>query len=338
MGALDKIFKYLLIVTILFSIVYVSNSIGLFWITVFLISIGTLIKSSDYFTEAAEKLGLVIGIPQFIVGVTIVSIGTSLPELMTSLIAVFRGVTEFVAGNAIGSNIANILLVIGAAAIFAKKTMKVEWSLIDVDLPLLLICTFVLYFCVADGMFTFGEAVLCLLGYLIYTMYVISTRTDDDKSTEKFKWSIIVTLILSSVGIFFGAQYTIDSIIAIINLPFFIKLGIDTSMIALSAVALGTSLPELTVSISAAKKGNYEMALGNVIGSNIFNSFVVMGIPALISPLVISSTILTLAVPFMIAATFVLIVSILDKSISKYEGAMFVLLYVLFIIKLMGGQ
>lgn len=300
-------------------------------IIVFIIALVLLIKSSDIFTTYAEKLGLVIGIPPFIVGVTIVSIGTSLPELVSSLVSVFRGASEFVAGNVVGSNITNILLVVGVTAIIARK-LKVEWDLIKVDLPLLLGSCFLITFMMWDGVFTFWEAILCLGGYLTYMLYFIAQhkKSSVKMKKEKFSWKIIIFLVLSGTGIYFGAEYMIKAIIEGTQLPFFMSLGINTSIIALTAVALGTSLPELMVSIQAARKKNFEVALGNVLGSNIFNSFVVMGISGLFGTLD-TSAVVVLAVPFMVAATFLYIISTQDKEVSRFEGMIFVLFYILFI-------
>lgn len=327
-----KAFLGVFLLLVLLSLTYFSDSLMFFWIAVFLTSLFLLLKSSDYFTDAAEKIGISLGIPAFIVGVTIVSVGTSLPELASSFVSVFKGASEFVVGNVVGSNVANILLVVGIAAIFARK-LKVSWDLINVDLPLLMASAIVLVFICLDGQITMIEAILALLGYGIYLAYTTSFhKKDKDNKREKFKFTYILILILSSVGIYFGAEYTIQSVIRLSEMFSF---G-DTSVLALSAVALGTSLPELMVSVQAARKGNHEMALGNVLGSNIFNSFVVTGLPALFGTLVVPGNIITIGLGFMGAATLFYIVSVMDKEITMYEGAMFFLIYVLFIGKLFG--
>ncbi|MFC1697892.1 calcium/sodium antiporter, partial [Nanoarchaeota archaeon] len=304
-------------------------------IIIFLAALFVLIKSADFFTDAAEDIGLALGIPQFIVGVTIVSVGTSLPELASSLISVTRGASEFVVGNVVGSNIANILLVLGIAAIVAKK-MKMDFDLVKVDLPLLLGSSFLLgaliYFAPFSGqvkMFTLFSGILCIVGYVIYVMYAVSHHEKEKKKKHPFKWKSVGILLIGAVFIYLGAEFVIDSVIAGGT-----QLGVSTSVIALSAVALGTSLPELTVSIQAVRKKKYEVAVGNALGSNIFNTFIVMGIPAMFGSLVIPMSIITFALPFMIGATLLFIISIMDKEISRYEGLMFVLFYIVFIWKL----
>ncbi len=306
------------------------------WIVVFVIALAVLIKASDYFTEAAEKLGLNFGLPPFIIGVTIVALGTSLPELMSSIIAVLKGNTEIVAANVIGSNIANILLVLGVAAIIAKK-MKLSYELIHVDLPLLASSAIFLTVTIWDGVFTFPEAILSLVGIIIYLAYTVRNTGHEDKETKKevnaleknstIKQTAIV--IISAIFIFIGAKFTIDSVIQVSQM-----LNIATELIAVSAIALGTSLPELMVSISAARKGKAEIAIGNVLGSNIFNSFVVMGIPTLIKPLTITKETLNFSLPMMVIATILYFIMVQDKEITKYEGAMLVLFYIFFIGKL----
>ena len=152
----------------------------LIWIAVFCISLFVLIKAADYFTESAEKIGLAFKISPFVLGVTVISIGTSLPELATSLIAVFKNQTEIVAANALGSNIANILLVVGIAAIVAG-TLKVKRSLIDIDLPLLVAATSLIIIIMWDRQVTLGEGIVAVLGYMVYAAYTIKGEKEEKK-------------------------------------------------------------------------------------------------------------------------------------------------------------
>ncbi|MBU1178478.1 calcium/sodium antiporter [Patescibacteria group bacterium] len=306
----------------------------LFWIAIFVISLAVLIKAADYFTKYSEKLGSALGIPQFIIGVTIVSIGTSLPELATSLIAVFKGSTEIVAGNVIGSNIANILLVVGLAAVLSRK-MVVKRSLINLDAPLLLAVTFLAVFVLWDKQVTFIESLFLIASYLVYILYSIYSRSKAEESNSQKKgevsFKMVAMIILGGLGVYLGAKYSIDSVLNISEI-----LQINSSVIALSAIALGTSLPEVLVSVSAARKGNYEMALGNVFGSNIFNIAMVIGIPGLISTLGVSSETFLIAIPFMVAATVLYVISGISQKIYSWEGALYLIIYCLFIGKLFG--
>ena len=305
----------------------------IFWIVVFVLSLAVLVKAADYFTKYSERLGKGLGIPQFIIGVTIVSIGTSLPELATALLAVFKQNTEIVAGNAIGPNIANILLVVGLSALIARK-MKVERSLINLDAPLLASVTGLAVFIMWDKVVTFQEGIILVISYIIYSLYSIYSHGDEgikSKTKKKFEFKVLIFVIISSAFIYLGAKYTIDSVIEISDI-----LNINSSIIALSAIAIGTSLPEVLVSVAAARKGKYEMALGNVFGSNIFNIAMVIGIPALITDLSISSDTMLLAIPFVILATLLYVISSISQKIYNWEGAMYLLIYILFIGKLFG--
>ncbi|MDD4607373.1 MAG: calcium/sodium antiporter [Patescibacteria group bacterium] len=303
------------------------------WILVFAVSLFVLIKAADYFTDAASKLGLILGLSPFIVGVVIVGVGTSLPELASSISAVLKGTTEVVAGNVVGSNIANILLIIGLSAVIFKK-IEVKRELINLDLPLLAGTTVILIVLLLwDGVFNFFEALVALLVYGIYIHYVFKNHDHDFKPIkihkEKIDFKLIAILISSVVFICLGANYVIESVIKISQI-----LNIGTAIISLSAVALGTSLPELFVSISAAKKKDYEMALGNVFGSNIFNGCVVIGIPALIHNLEISATIITIGLPFLIIATILYVISGIKRMVYVWEGALYVLIYFVFLAKI----
>ena len=328
------------------------------WIIIFIASLAVLVKAADVFTDNSEKLGLALKIPSFIVGVTIVSVGTSLPELATSLIAVFRGQTEIVAANAIGSNIANIFLVVGFSTIVARR-MSVKRSLINLDLPLLVCATALLIFIVWDRQISFWEGVIALLGYLVYAVYTISSsreRTNIDHKHKmadlpatrldrlsvlkkiwvrplKFKLElrVIISLVVSAVFIYFGAHYTIESIIQIAGI-----VGIGASVIVMSAMAIGTSLPELAVSINAAKKRKYEIALGNIFGSNIFNALVVISVPAMFTTLKVDETTFSIGVPFVIGATLLYVFSGISRKIYNWEGAMYLLIYALFLMKVFG--
>jgi cation:H+ antiporter len=307
-----------------------------FWIGVFLISLAVLIKAADCFTNSAGKVGRFFGLSPFIVGVTIVSIGTSLPELASCISAVLKGATEMVAGNVVGSNIANILLVVGLAAVLSKKgRLQVTRNLINLDLPLLAGGSIILMLMFLwDGKVTFWEGIIALAGYFVYLHYTLKHKERKEKEEEKAKkerlnLKIILGLVFGAIFIYYGANYAIESVVKISEI-----LNIGTAVIALTAVAIGTSLPEIFVSISAARKGNDALALGNIFGSNLFNGFVVLGIPALITTLDVTPIILSVGIPFFIAATLLYIISGITRKIYKWEGAMYLLIYILFIAKL----
>lgn len=316
---------------------------GLVLIVTFVVGIAALVKASDVFTDAAERLGIALGFPPFIIGVTILSIGTSLPELISSLFALSENVPEFVVGNVVGSNITNIFLVVGTASIISKKGIDITYDLMTVDLPLFVGSAFLFALEVWDGDFTTGEALLLVLAYVMYLLYIVnnsqadseaSDETDDEDENDAKDESNDKGFILKQLGligvsaalIYFGANFTIDSVIGLSKL---FKIGEE--IIAVSAIALGTSLPELIVTVSAARKGKAELAVGNVLGSNIFNTFMVMGIPGLIGHLDIPRTIVTESVPTMIAGTLLLFFVTQDKKLTIWEGWLFYIMYIWFI-------
>ncbi|MBU1446628.1 sodium:calcium antiporter, partial [Patescibacteria group bacterium] len=195
-------------------------------IIVFAASLFFLVKAADYFVEYSEKLGLSLKVPQFIIGVTIVSIGTSLPELVTSIFSVLEGETTMVAGNVIGSNIANILLVVGISTIIARK-IEIQKSIIRLDLPLLVGSGAILILTMKDGVFTLPEAILSIVGFLIYLLYNVTEHksslveqevkrieTLEEEQKPKFKWTYPVWIVLSAIGLFISGKFTVSSVIA----------------------------------------------------------------------------------------------------------------------------
>ncbi len=311
------------------------------WITVFVFSLYVLSKSSDYFSDSAERVGLFLGFSPFIVGVTIVALGTSFPELISSILAVLRNSSEIVIGNVIGSNVTNIFLVLGIAVIVGKR-MKIARELINVDLPLFASSAFLLILMIWDGEFTFFEGIISLLAFAVYLFYMIKTgkkhtaykevkkeELQIKRKEKKLNSRTIFVLIISLIIVFISASFTIESILKLSAI-----LNIGKEIIAASAVALGTSLPELMVSISAARRGKSEIAVGNILGSNIFNCLIVMGIPALLGTLIIPQSIIFFGIPVLLAATFLYFFATQDKQITRWEGWMLIVFYVFYLGKL----
>jgi len=301
-----------------------------FWIIIFVVSLTALLKSSDLLIDSSEKIGLRIGLSPFIIGVTIVAFGTSLPELVASFVAVSQGVTDVVTGNAIGSNIANILLVVGVAAIVGKN-LRVTKNLIDLDLPLLAISTGIFFMTAADGKITLIESVVLLSTYVVYLFYTLKYNEDEESKEEKpvITTMDIIKLFIGIAGLSLGAKFLIDSIVNISDV-----FNIATGVIAVTAVAIGTSLPELIVSVKAVLKGKAEVALGNVFGSNIFNILVVIGLPGIFSVLVIDPMTFSIGIPVLIMSTVLFVISGISKRIHAQEGWLYIILYIVFISKL----
>lgn len=355
------------------------------WLGIFAVSLFVLIKASDWFIDSSETLGVFLRLSPFIVGVAIVSVGTSLPELMSSITAVQEGSSEIVFGNVIGSNVANIFLITGVAAIVAGK-MDLKYDLTSVDLPLFVGSSFLLALMLFTGKYSIGEAILCLLAYGVYLVYTITTSegdiggtlsltnpieskieasvgtgavesgvsghpsdsqeaslstpsatstsdedsnedsNEDSEETQTFPFKALLVLIISVVFIYFGAKYTVESVVVLSEL-----LNIGKEIIAVSVLALGTSLPELSVSLVCVKRGSYDVAIGNVLGSNIFNALVVMAVPRFFGALIIPKTTLIEGLLEMLCGTILMFFVVQDKQITRWEGYLFVIFYAWFI-------
>jgi len=316
----------------------------IFWILIFILSLALLVKSADWLVESSEKIALYLKISPFIIGVTIVAIGTSMPELATAFASTLKGATEIVVATVIGANVHNIFLVIGLAAILARRLM-IKRSLIDLDLPLLAISTVIFLSVAYDGEITWQDGLLLLITFLIYLAYTIVERKGEKgevegiveiipgsvEKVEKLNLKVFLFLILGVIGLVIGAKYTVESALQLANL-----LKLLPSVIAIIGIAFGTSLPELLVSVRAAWKKKYEIALGNIFGSNVFNILIVTGLPAFVTTVKIDPITLTIGFPFLIAATLLFVISGISGRIHIWEGSLYVLAYIVFCLKFLG--
>ena len=312
----------------------------LIWAGIMVVSIAVLVIAAEYFTQSAEVIGHFFKLPSFIIGVIIVAFGTSLPELLSSFYAAEKGHSEIVVGNVLGSNIANILMILGLTAIIGGG-IKIKHKLIGIDFTLLLASVFLVLLVTFDGEVSVFEGVACLFGLLVYLLYVaIASNKNSHQIAKKtkiksraFKFVKIekafFILLISLVFLYFGSKFTV---LSVVELSENIKIGKD--VVAASAMALGTTLPELVVSVQAARKKKTEIAIGNIIGSNIFNSFGVLGIPALFGTLVVSKGILIVGLPALIIATLLFLVFAYNRIISRREGFILLFFYFLYLGKL----
>ncbi len=290
----------------------------------------------------AEKIGLFLGLSPFIVGVTIVAMGTSFPELFTAIAAAMKGVTEAIPANAIGSNITNILLVVGISAVIGGK-LTVSKNLIDVELPLLATGTVILLGVIWPwrgeevSVVTRPESILLVLTYLSYLLYTILHKElgDEDIKKSRVKANKIVTkdylfLFGGLLSLSLGAKFLMDSVIEISEM-----FGVAVGVVSILAVAFGTSLPELVVSVRAAFQKRPEIALGNIFGSNAFNSFMVIGIPGIFTTIQLDEPTFMIGVPMMGLVTLLFVISGISKRIHSWEGLFFISLYLLFVGKIL---
>ncbi len=296
----------------------------LLYIGIFVVSLTVLLYASDRFVDSAEGIGLSIGVSPFIIGVTIVAFGTSLPELATSIASVYSGSSEIVVGNVIGSNITNILLVLGMTA-YIGKDINLDFDVMDIDMPLLFGSAFLMYFTLSDFHFSYFEIFLYLVGLAIFLINSFQGDKAAYNERPKVFAKDYIVLIIAAVMVYLGADYTIYAIEHIA-----IELNVDPHIIALTAVALGTSLPELIVSVAASRKGKHAMAVGNVLGSNIFNTYAVMGISGLFGEIAIPQD-ASFEIIFMVVVTVLFGMICLGGRVSRWEGATLVLFYFYFL-------
>lgn len=315
----------------------------LLWSALLIASLAVLVRSAGAFISGAEEIGVRLGMPAFAVGVTIVSVGTTLPEMVASVVAVTSGSPEIPLGNVVGSIVTNVFLVLGVAAVVGGR-LHTTYEIVRVDLPLLVGSAFVLAIVAYDGSVTRPEALVCLVGSVIYVMYGIAMARRREGLYERLEEEIeaevgtgplraraFILLGLSALGLYLGASYTVRSVVELAGI-----LGIGSEIIALSVVALGTSLPELTVAVLASRRGNLELAIGNVLGACILNAFAVVGVAGLVGPLASAEAIRLFGLPMMLVAALLYFFMAEDREITRWEGWLLVLMYALYVVKLFG--
>jgi cation:H+ antiporter len=300
----------------------------------FVVGIYLLIKSADWIVDGGASLARRFGVSSLIIGLTVVAFGTSLPELVVNLFAAFEGASEVSFGNIIGSNIANILFVLGITVMIGKVHVRNEtvWK----QIPFALLAAFVL-FALTSKLF-FGEGTflnrsdgLILLGiFALFLYYVFHAAKRDEKrigmpeDSDESGFTIIWKLLLGVVGIYFGGKWVVEGAVFVAGV-----LGMSEFLISATVVAIGTSLPELVVCIVAVKKKKTSLAVGNIVGSNIFNILWVFGFVPLIAPVMIPQFIIfDIGVMFMSTLLLFIFMFVGKKGwLSKTEGIVFLLFY-----------
>ena len=288
-----------------------------------------LIKGSDFFVDGASSIASLLKIPTIIVGLTIVAFGTSAPEAAVSITSSLTGSNAMAVGNVIGSNMFNLLMVIGISALLGDLLM--EKSTLNKDLPFLVGITILFAaFIVIGWDITNIEGIILLVILFIYLIYLIinARKSADANKVEKAKLSLpksIFFMLIGLVGIVLGGDLVVDSASAIA-----IAFGMSETLVGLTIVAMGTSLPELVTSITALKKGENQLVIGNVIGSNIFNILFVLGASSAISAIPLDSSLL-IDVIFMVAVTILcFIFGKTQDKFDKKEGAILVACFILY--------
>ena len=292
-----------------------------------------LIKGADFFVEGSSSVAKLLRVPSIIIGLTIVAMGTSLPECAVSVTASLSGNNALAVSNVIGSNIFNLLVVCGFCALFTP--LAVQKDTIKRDIPFSLICTFVMLILGWIGM-SLGhlDGVIFLVIFAGFIIMMVrsalnarSEAQDGDEIEVLPVWKCIVFIIGCAIAIKYGGDFVVDGASFIAS-----AMGLSQNLIGLTIVALGTSLPELVTSIVAAKKDEVDMAVGNVIGSNVFNILFVLGIAATISPVAfIFENVIDIIV--LIAVTLIIWFFAWSKNeINRKEGVAMLALYVIYMV------
>ena len=253
-------------------------------IQILLLAVGfcMLVKGADWFVDGSSAVARRFGIPQLVIGLTIVAMGTSAPEAAVSITAALKGDAEITIGNIVGSNILNILIILGLSSLLCS--LAVAKSTIRVENPFMIAITLVLLVLGLDGTISLADGVILLALFAAYLTYLfIMAKKGQEQAEEDAKQRKLVTdlafTVLGLVLIVWGSNVTVDAATALAMI-----FGVSERFIGLTIVALGTSLPELFTSVAAARKGNADIAIGNIVGSNIFNILFVVGLSGLIVP------------------------------------------------------
>ena len=302
-----------------------------------------LIKGADFLVEGSSNVAKKFHIPEIIIGLTIVSIGTSMPELFVSITSALDGYSDMAIGNVVGSNVANLLLILGVSTVIHSVKFKRETRLI---IPLCLFFTVVfLGLCNIGQDITRAEAIVLILLFVLFIIYTIvmafkgekfDSKDDDEKieeteENEKSTLRNVIYIIIGIIALKFGGDLTVNNAVNVAKI-----VGLSEKIISLTILAIGTSLPELVTSVSAAMKGKSDIAIGNILGSNIFNLLLIIGVSALIKPITYNVS-YNMDMCVLIIATFVLALfpSIPPKNkMTRFNGIIYLGLYVGYMVML----
>lgn len=299
-----------------------------------------LIKGADFFVEGSSGIAKRLGIPSLIIGLTLVSLGTSAPEVSISINAVLAGSSDMSVGNVVGSNICNIFLILGISAIFTPLIFSSEIKKYDIPITIGMFIVLILFsFVITPNAIYWYEGIILLLLFIGYTVFLIfrsRKNIAEKEDDEEKKANIIKCIILVGLGlaaIIFGGNFVVDNAREIA-----LEFGMSETLVSLTIVAVGTSLPELVTSTVAAIKKEGDIAIGNVIGSCIFNIVLILGLSAVVAPagpairLDVSSLIFFDMIIMLIGGVALFVISLLSKKMSRWQGIIFLIIYVLYIV------
>jgi len=299
---------------------------------IFVIAMGVLIWGADLLINQSERIALKFKIPEFIIGATLIALGTSLPEMAASIAASMSGKADIAIANVIGSNVLNITLVL-ATVFIISKTINPARDFFAKDSTWALVPVLVFILMILDGMISRFDAALLLLLMGAYLLFLLQDAKNipeedlEDLDESTFSWAKVIPILFGGfILVIVGAHFTVESASEIAR-----DFGISEWIIGIIMISLGTSLPELVVSISAATKGKVDMAIGNIIGSNMANTTVVLGAAALVNPMAINAPMYLFDIATMIVATLLLVFITANKLYNKSAGISLIIILGLFL-------
>lgn len=297
-----------------------------------------LVKGADWFVEGASGVAEKFGIPHLVIGLTIVAMGTSMPEAAVSIAAALKGSADITIGNVLGSNILNVLIILGITAVVT--TVPVATSTIRIETPFMIAITLImLFFGITGGQITFAEGILLWVLFLLYMGYLFKMTLNSKQADEELKelekleeaegeeplWRLLLGVFVGVGLIVFGSDVSVDAATEIARM-----VGLSERIIGLTIVAFGTSLPELVTSVAAAQKGKADIAIGNIVGSNVFNILFVVGTTALITPVAFASSFITDAIISVLSGVMLVAFLWRTQKLNKRAGIVMILTYVLY--------
>ncbi len=295
------------------------------WAQVLLLIFGIVVvlKSADWLTNGAVGLATKLGISQIVIGLTIVAIGTSMPEFFVSIVSAIKGTPDLAVGNIVGSNIFNVLLIVGVAATVAP--IAIQRATVRRDIPIAIVASIMLTFMMLDDNISRIDALILFAAFIAFIWITLRNSKNDanekDASTEKVipTWKSVLFIIFGLMGLVLGSNIFVDNASSLAH-----GWGISDAVIGLTIVAGGTSLPELATSAVAARKGDSGIAIGNVLGSNVFNILMILGLTGIISPMHIQNiTYIDMAVMVISMALFWLF-SFTKLRVERWEGCVLI--------------
>ena len=291
-----------------------------------------LVKGADVFVDGAAGIADKFGIPQLVIGLTIVAMGTSAPEAAVSITAALKENADITIGNSVGSNILNILIILGVTSVIVA--VSVQKSTVRYEIPFMLVITVMLaIFGYTSGHITFWEGIIFWIAFTIYLAYLFIMAMNNKEEVEETKkrpvWMLLLFVVIGIVLVVWGSDVTVDAATMIARAA-----GLSQRFIGLTIVALGTSLPELVTSVSAARKGKADIAIGNIVGSNIFNILFVVGTTALITPVVFKPEFMIDTMISLAAGILLWLCVFRDRKLGRAGGIIMLLGYVAYFVYL----